>query len=88
MVFCTGLIFLGRQLDVGLPNYDDAYYAQKAKEMAASGNFWVVTHNSSPDFANPPFPFWMTALAFKFFGVSGYAAVFFPALFGLATVKQ
>ncbi len=86
LLVCTALLFLGRQLDVGLPNFDDAYYAQKAKEMAASGNLWIVTHNGEPDFANPPFPFWMTALAFKLFGVSGYAAVFFPALFGLATV--
>jgi 4-amino-4-deoxy-L-arabinose transferase-like glycosyltransferase len=79
-------MFLGRQLNVGLPNFDDTYYAQKAKEMLASGNLWVVTHNGLPDFANPPLPFWLTSLAFKVFGVSGYAAVFFTALFGVATV--
>ncbi|MFQ5449548.1 MAG: ArnT family glycosyltransferase [Nitrospinaceae bacterium] len=86
LLFSSVLIFLGRQLDVGLPNFDDAYYAQKAKEMLASGNLWVVTHHGVPDFANPPFPFWMTALAFWLFGVSGYAAVFFSALFGVGTV--
>jgi len=79
-------MFLGRQLNVGLPNFDDTYYAQKAKEMLASGNLWVVTHNGLPDFANPPLPFWLTSLAFKIFGVSGYAAVFFTALFGVASV--
>lgn len=71
---------------MGLPNFDDAYYAQKAKEMIASGQLWVVTFNGEPDFANPPFPFWMMALAFKVFGASGYAAVFFTALFGIASV--
>ena len=71
---------------MGLPNFDDTYYAQKAKEMIASGQLWVVTFNGLPDFANPPFPFWMMALAFKVFGVSGYAAVFFTALFGIATI--
>lgn len=86
LLYSSGLIFLGRQLNVGLPNFDDTYYAQKAKEMFASGNLWVVTHNGLPDFANPPLPFWLTSLAFKIFGVSGYAAVFFTALFGVATV--
>lgn len=71
---------------MGLPNFDDTYYAQKAKEMLASGNLWVVTHNGHVDFANPPLPFWLTSLAFKIFGVSGYAAIFFTALFGMATV--
>ncbi len=71
---------------MGLPNFDDTYYAQKAKEMLASGNLWVVTHNGLVDFANPPLPFWLTSLAFKVFGVSGYAAVFFTALFGILTV--
>jgi len=54
--------------------------------MLASGNLWVVTHNGVPDFANPPLPFWLTSLAFKIFGVSGYASVFFTALFGIGTV--
>jgi 4-amino-4-deoxy-L-arabinose transferase-like glycosyltransferase len=86
LLYSSTLIFLGRQLNVGLPNFDDTYYAQKAKEMIASGNLWVVTFNGVPDLANPPFQFWMMSLAYKIFGVSGYAAVFFTALFGMATV--
>jgi 4-amino-4-deoxy-L-arabinose transferase-like glycosyltransferase len=86
LLYSSVLMFLGRQLNVGLPNFDDTYYAQKAKEMLASGNLWVVTHNGLPDFANPPLPFWLTSLAFKVFGVSGYGAVFFTALFGVAAI--
>ncbi len=86
LLYSSALIFLGRQLNVGLPNFDDAYYAQKAKEMLASGNLWVVTFNGVPDLANPPFPFWMTSLAYKIFGVSGYAAILPTALLGVATV--
>ena len=71
---------------MGLSNYDDAYYAQKAKEMAASESIWVVPFNGDPAFDNPPLPFWLTAGAYKVFGVSGYAAVFFPALMGVGTV--
>ena len=48
LLFSTALIFLGRQLDVGIPNFDDAYYAQKAKELFQTGNIWSVTVNGKP----------------------------------------
>jgi 4-amino-4-deoxy-L-arabinose transferase-like glycosyltransferase len=80
------LIFLGRQLDRGITNFDDAYYAQKAKEIFLSDSLWVVLRNNSPIFDNPPLPFWLTGLAYKVFGVSGYAAVFSSAIFGVLTV--
>ena len=86
LLYSSCLIFLGRQLNVGLQNFDDAYYAQKAKEMFVSGDLWVVTLHGLPLFDNPPLAFWLTSLAFKVFGVSSYAAVFFTALFGVATV--
>ena len=82
ILFLAVLVFLGRQLDVGLSNYDDAYYAQKAKEMLTAESLWTPTFYHEPAFDNPPLPFWLTALAYKVFGVSGYAAAFFPALFG------
>ncbi|MEE9258350.1 MAG: glycosyltransferase family 39 protein, partial [Nitrospinaceae bacterium] len=86
ILFIAVLIFFGRQLDVGLSNYDDAYYAQKAKEIFSSESLWVATFNGYRAFDNPPLPFWLTALAYKVFGVSGYAAVFFPAMFGAGIV--
>lgn len=86
LLYSSALIFLGRQLDTGLKNYDDAYYAQKARELLESGNFWLITHRGIPDFANPPLPFWLTAVSYKIFGVSSYAAVFFSAILAIATV--
>lgn len=86
LVFLALLIFLGRQLDTGIPNFDDAYYAQKAKEIYESGNLWVITLAGSPDFANPPLTFWCMALAYNIFGVSSFSAIFFPALFGVGIV--
>jgi 4-amino-4-deoxy-L-arabinose transferase-like glycosyltransferase len=77
---------LGRQLDTGITNFDDAFYAQKAKEIYESGNLWIVTLAGTPDFANPPLPFWMMALSYKIFGVSSFAAIFFSALFGTGVV--
>ena len=86
LIFSSVLIFLGRQLDTGITNFDDAYYAQKAKEILESGSFWIITYAGTPTFDNPPLPFWLTALAFSIFGVSSYSAVFSSALFGTGIV--
>ena len=86
LIFSSLLIFLGRQFDTGITNFDDAYYAQKAKELLETGSYWLITHNGSPSFDNPPLPFWLTALAFSVFGVSSYSAVFSSTLFATGIV--
>ncbi len=73
-------------MDTGITNFDDAYYAQKAKEMLESGSFWLITFAGSPAFENPPLPFWLTALTFSIFGVSSYSAIFPSALFATGIV--
>ena len=86
LVFLTLLILLGRQLDTGIKNYDDAFYAQKAKEVYESGNLWIVTFAGVPDFATPPLPLWLMALAYSIFGISSFSAIFSSALFGTGIV--
>ena len=73
-------------MDTGITNYDDAYYAQKAKEILESGSFWLITFAGAPAVDNPPLPFWLTALAFSLFGVSSYSAIFSSALFGTGII--
>jgi len=86
LIFASLLIFLGRQLDNGIQNFDDAYYAQKAKEILESGSLWLITYSGIPAFDNPPMPFWLTALAYSLFGVSTYSAIFSSALFGTGMI--
>jgi len=87
LVFSSLLTFLGRQLDRGITNFDGAYYAIKAREIFLSDSLWVVTWKGTAYFFdNPPLPFWLTGLAYKAFGVSGYAAVFSSAIFGVLIV--
>jgi 4-amino-4-deoxy-L-arabinose transferase-like glycosyltransferase len=86
LIYSSLLAFLGRQLDRGITNFDDSYYAQKAKELFSSDSLWVVLWRGDPSFDNPPLPFWLTGLAYKAFGVSGYAAVFSSAIFGVLIV--
>lgn len=71
---------------MGISNYDEAFYAQKAKEILATGSFWIINYHGQPSFENPPLPLWAMALAFKMFGVSDYSVALPSALFGVATV--
>ena len=55
LLYSALLIFLGRQADMGLINFDDSFYAQKAKELLAGGNLWFNTFYGHPDFEKTPF---------------------------------
>ena len=86
LIYSSLLIFLGRQLDRGITNFDDAYYAQKAKEIFLSKSLWVVQINGVPSFDNPPLPFWLTGMVYRVFGISSYSAVLSSAVFGVLIV--
>ncbi len=86
LVYSAVLVFLGRQVDTGLMNFDDSFYAQKAKELLSSTSLLINTYHGQPDFDKPPLPLWLTAVAFKWFGISGYSAILVTGLFGAATV--
>lgn len=69
-----------------LANFDDCYYAQKAKEMVRGGH-WLTPHfNGVPRFDNAPLFLWLMALSFSVFGVTDWAAILFSALSGVACV--
>jgi len=68
---------------------DDAFYAQKAKEMVINRDWFYTypTHGGRLNFDNkPPVLFWMLGLAGSIFGFTDGAMRFFPAVFGLASV--
>ena len=55
--------------------------------MFLSDSLCVFTWKGTSHFFDiPPLPFWLTGLAYKVFGVSGYAAVFSSAIFGVLIV--
>jgi len=82
----AAVVLFARLGDGHLANYDDCYYAQKAKEMLQGGD-WL-----SPHFAgtlrldNPPLFLWLVAAGFKLFGVGAYGAAFFSAAAALVCV--
>ena len=65
---------------------DEGRYAEMAREMLATGD-WITTRlNGIKYFEKPPLQIWMTALAFKFFGLGEWQARLWTGLCGYAGV--
>jgi len=70
----------------GLATYDDAFYAQKAKEILITGDWMTMHYDGNPHFENPPFFMWLIAGSYITFGINEYAAKFPSAFMGVMTV--
>lgn len=86
LLFFSAMLFMNKLDFGGLANFDDCFYAQKAKEILETGDWITMHYYGNPVFENPPFYIWLMAIMFKFFGVSSYNARFFSALFGVGTI--
>jgi 4-amino-4-deoxy-L-arabinose transferase-like glycosyltransferase len=75
-------VFFTRLGSNGMADFDDCFYAEKAKEILQNHQWWILTFDHSPAFENPPFYMWLAALSYKLFGISVYAAKFPSALMG------
>ena len=84
-IFSAGVFFshLGK---FELNDWDEAWHAQVAAEILTHGEWASLHYRDQPYFNKPPLSFWMKAMAFKVFGVNEFAARFFPAVFGWASV--
>jgi len=66
---------------VSLTSPDEVFYVQTAKEMVQH-NTWLTPYLfGAPQFEKPVFLYWLLRTAFVIFGISGFSARFFPALF-------
>jgi 4-amino-4-deoxy-L-arabinose transferase-like glycosyltransferase len=86
LVLLASTIFFSKLGLNGMANFDDCFYAEKAKEMLQSGNWGTQTFDHVVQFGNAPLHLWLVALSYKAFGVSVYAAKFPSALMALFTV--
>ena len=86
-VLSLALVLLFYRLgDGSLHDWDEAIYAQVAKEMVLSDTWMSLTWNGTPFFHKPPLYFWLTALTYKMIGVNEFAARLWPAIFGFGVV--
>lgn len=67
-------------------NPDEGRYAEIPREMLSGGD-WVIPHLNGVDYIEkPPLQYWATALCFRVFGLSEFAARFYTALTALLTI--
>ena len=85
LVICSFVLFFHLGANQ-LQSWDEAIYAQSAKEMVLTGD-WLTPHwNGENFYQKPPLTIWFTALLFRLFGVSEFTARTFSALCGVACV--
>jgi 4-amino-4-deoxy-L-arabinose transferase-like glycosyltransferase len=86
-VLGLALVLLFYQLSDGsLHDWDEAIYAQVAREVLLSNAWTTLSWNGAPFFHKPPLYFWLTALTYKMIGVSELAARLWPTIFGFGVV--
>lgn len=77
------LPFLG---NVHLFDWDEINFAECAREMLVTGDYFRVQIDYLPFWEKPPFFIWLQALSMNLFGVNEYAARFPNAVVGIATL--
>ena len=65
---------------------DEVFYAQIAKEMIKLHSWMTPYMFGQPQFEKPILLYWLLKIAFMIFGLTSFAARFFPALFGMIGV--
>lgn len=80
------LFFLPGLGVVPLLDWDEANFAEIAREMVASGDYLRPSISYLPFTEKPPLFFWLQALLMKIFGTSEYAARLPNAIFGILTL--
>jgi len=61
---------------------DEGRYAEIAREMLASGDWITIRYNGLKYFEKPPLHLWMTAIAYRLFGIGDWQARLWAATSG------
>ncbi|MCX5696951.1 MAG: glycosyltransferase family 39 protein [Candidatus Omnitrophica bacterium] len=80
------LFFMIGSGSLALTNPDEVFYGQTAKEMISHHSWMTPYLFDKPQFEKPILLYWFLRLAYGIFGISSFAARFFPALFAAAGV--
>ena len=87
MLIALGLFlfmpFLG---SVHLFDWDEANFAEAAREMIVTGDYFRVQIDFRPFWEKPPLFFWLQALSMHVFGINEFGARFPNALCGIITL--
>ena len=85
MAAAYALLMMGNGF-VSLTHPDEVFYVQSAKEMITHHSWLTPMIFDAPQFEKPALFFWLLSLNIKLFGVTPFAARFWPALFAILGV--
>src|SRR3972149_5295765 len=80
------LFFIPFSGTVHLFDWDEINFAEAAREMLITGDYFRVTIDYQPFWEKPPLFIWLQALSMSMFGVNEFAARLPNALCGIATL--
>ncbi|MFT4602159.1 MAG: 4-amino-4-deoxy-L-arabinose transferase-like glycosyltransferase [Arenicella sp.] len=86
LVIVSALAFIPTIGLVHLFDWDEINFAESAREMLVSGDYFQVQINYSPFWEKPPLFFWLQSGSMHLFGVNEFGARFPNALAGIITI--
>jgi len=84
-----GISAVAYMLFLGAPplfDWDEINFAESAREMIVTGNYFQVQINYKPFWEKPPLFFWMQVFCMRIFGVNEFAARLPNAIVGVGTI--
>lgn len=86
IILIGSILFIPFLGTVPLFDWDEANFAEAAREMVATGNYMRVQIDFMPFWEKPPIFIWLQALSMHLFGVNEFAARFPNAIIGIVTL--
>lgn len=87
LIILSVLAFVPTLGAVHLFDWDEINFAETAREMMVTGDYYHVQINFSPFWEKPPLFFWLQSASMHLFGVNEFGARFPNALAGIITVS-
>ena len=86
LMVLASIVILTRLGDGSLVDWDEAIYAQVAREIIQSGNWITLSHGYQPYFEKPPLLMWGIAASYQLFGISEFSSRLPSAIAGILLV--
>lgn len=86
IIFFGALFYIPFLGGVHLFDWDEINFAEIAREMVVTGDYFQVQINYQPFWEKPPLFFWLQAVSMQIFGINEFAARFPNAITGIITL--
>jgi 4-amino-4-deoxy-L-arabinose transferase-like glycosyltransferase len=86
IVVVAAIVLFYRLGDPALKNWDEAIYAQVAKEILLTGDWLTLHWQNAPWLEKPPLTFWLVSGLYRLFGVNEFSARAVSASAGVGVV--